>query len=334
MKKKKAVSLLSLVIVFLILAAGYGYWHWYVRPLALTVRTTLMVRPGEPLTTTASALVKKGVLYHSRDLIWLARLRQQADSIRAGEYEITPGETTASLLDTLVDGRVVLHRFTVIDGWTFSQLIKKIEANPLFDHTLKGLSASQVMTRLGHPGQRAEGRFYPDTYKFPRGTSDVAFLKRAYRLMHHYLDIEWQHRDKKRALPTPYKSLILASVIEKESGDDAELPRIAGVFMRRLRKHMRLQSDPTVIYGMGDAYNGNITYRDLRTDTPYNTYTRFGLPPTPIALPSRAAIHAAMHPANGKALYFVSKGDGTHQFSATLVEHNRAVRRYQLNKGH
>jgi UPF0755 protein len=269
-------------------------------------------------------------LYQADDLVWLARIKGQAGNIRAGEYAVPPHATTASLLAKLVSGKVVLHSFTIIDGWTFHGLLKRLEADPLITHTLEGLSDAEIMSRLGHSGEQPEGRFFPDTYKFPRGISDVRFLDRAFRMMQRHLRSEWQHRDPDMSLGSRYKSLILASIVEKESGKPSELPRIAGVFVRRLRRGMRLQSDPTVIYGLGKAYKGDITLKNLRKDTPYNTYTRNGLPPTPIALPSLAAIHAAMHPARGDALYFVSKGDGSHQFSATLAEHQKAVRKYQL----
>lgn len=317
-------------LLLAVVAAAFVYWRWFVRPLPGGGPATVIIQPGQSLRASAVKLEQQDVLYRSWDLVWLARIEGKATQVRAGEYAIPAQATTATLLDKLVGGNVVLHKLTVIDGWTFDQLVSLLEHDPLIKHTLTGLSDAEIMATIGHAGEKPEGRFFPDTYKFARGTTDVALLKRAYDLMHQRLQNAWSHRDPEMSLDSPYKSLILASLVERESGAAPELPRVAGVFVRRLRRGMRLQSDPTVIYGLGDAYDGNITRRDLRTDTPYNTYTRRGLPPTPIALPGRAAIEAAMHPARGKALYFVSKGDGTHQFSATLAEHERAVRKYQL----
>lgn len=330
---KRLAGIAGAVIALAIIAAGFFYWRWFVRPLPPASQTTVVVEAGKPLSATAAALKQQGVLYQPWDLVWLARIEGKSTDVRAGEYAVPPHATTASLLDKLVSGTVILHSFTVIDGWTFHELLTRLEADPLLEHTLKGLSDAEVMARIGHPGEQPEGRFFPDTYKFPRGMSDVTFLRHAYDLMQQHLREAWAERDPDMSLDSPYKSLILASIVEKESGKLSELPRIAGVFVRRLRRGMRLQSDPTVIYGLGKTYDGDITYNDLRTDTPYNTYTRRGLPPTPISLPSLAAIHAAMHPARGDALYFVSKGDGSHAFSATLAEQRRAVRKYQLDGG-
>ncbi|HET6725238.1 MAG TPA: endolytic transglycosylase MltG [Gammaproteobacteria bacterium] len=328
---KKVIVAAVVLIVLLGAGAGVLYWRWVVRPLPPSGQAIVIVKPGTPLSVTAATMQRQGVLYQAWDLVWLARIEGVSTNVRAGEYAVPAHATTASLLNKLVSGDIVLHRFTIIDGWTFHELLKRLAANPLIKHTLNGLSDDEIMARIGHAGEMPEGRFFPDTYKYPRGTTDVAFLQRAYDLMHEHLHEAWLHRDPKMSLDTQYKSLILASVVEKESGAAAELPRIAGVFVRRLRRGMRLQSDPTVIYGLGKSYDGNITLHDLRTDTPYNTYTRRGLPPTPIALPSLAAIHAAMHPAYGDALYFVSKGDGTHKFSATLAEQRQAVKKYQLD---
>jgi len=202
----------------------------------------------------------------------------------------------------------------------------------VLQHTLVATDADTVMTALGHPDMNPEGRFLPETYYFPRGTTDVDFLRRAYADMQAFLQQVWAQRDDGLPLKSPYEALTLASIVEKETGVAAERPQIAGVFVRRLKKGMKLQTDPTVIYGMGDRYDGDIRFRDLRTDTAYNTYTRFGLPPTPIAMPGKDAILAVLHPADGKALYFVSRGDGSHHFSSTLEEHNRAVDRYQRKR--
>ncbi len=291
---------------------------------------TFTVEPGTPVSKLARELQQRGAVRNGRYLVWLARLEGRASSIKAGEYEIAPNTKPEALLDMLVSGRVKLHSLTVVEGWTFHQMLNEVEHSDVLRHQLEGLSDAQIMARLGKPGEKPEGRFYPDTYRFPRGTTDVAFLKRAYETMSRRLAQEWKDRDKNLPLKTPYDALILASIVERETAVPEERSRIAGVFVRRLERGMRLQTDPTVIYGMGKSFDGNLRLKDLRHDTPYNTYTRAGLPPTPIALPSGASIHAALHPAPGKALYFVARGDGTHQFSDTLKEHNRAVIKYQL----
>ena len=219
-----------------------------------------------------------------------------------------------------------------MEGWNFKQVLAAVSGHEALKHTLKGLTDGEIMARLGHPGEHPEGRFYPDTYKFPRGTTDAAFLERAYQSMSRLLAEEWGKRDPDLPLKTPYEALILASIVEKETGVADERSEIAGVFVRRLRKGMKLQTDPTVIYGMGDNFKGNIRRRDLKQDTPYNTYVHTGLPPTPISMPGSAAIRAVLHPAPGKSLYFVARGDGSHYFSKSLAEHNRAVRKFQLKK--
>ena len=232
----------------------------------------------------------------------------------------------------MVVGDVISHRFTLVEGWTFRQVLAAIGENETLRHTLEGLPEKEIMRRLEYPGERAEGRFLADTYQFPRDSTDLALLARAYDAMQTFLQAQWRNREPGLPLKDPYEALILASIVEKETAVAAERPQIAGVFVRRLQKGMKLQTDPTVIYGIGEKFDGNIRRRDLTRDTPYNTYTRNGLPPTPICMPGRAAIEAVLHPAPGKTLYFVAKGDGTHYFSATLEEHTRAVRKYQLRK--
>jgi UPF0755 protein len=223
---------------------------------------------------------------------------------------------------------------TLVEGWNFREVLEAVREHPVIVDTLPAeATASDVMALLGHPDEHPEGRFFPDTYLFPRDTTDVQFLMRAFERMETILEDEWEQRAAELPLKDPYEALILASIIEKETGRADERTEIAGVFIRRLRKGMLLQTDPTVIYGLGDSFDGNLRRRDLEADNPYNTYRRAGLTPTPIAMPGRDAIHAALHPADGDALYFVAKGDGSHQFSATLGEHNRAVRRYQLKGG-
>lgn len=320
-----------LLILLAAVLAGLVIWRGYFNPVVGGSRAVdVEVTPGASLREVAAELHRQGVLPQPLDLVWLARLRGDAQSLRAGEYLVPPGTNVAGLIDLLKSGKVVLHSLTLVDGWTFRQVMQAVDGNPALKHTLAGKTDAAVMAALGHPGESPEGRFYPDTYQFPKGTSDLAFLERAYRDMAAQLQSAWQTRAAGLPYQTPYDALILASIVEKETAQPQERGEIAGVFVRRLQKGMRLQSDPTVIYGLGDAYTGKITYKDLRTDTPYNTYTRNGLPPTPICLPSLASLQAALHPTPGDALYFVARGDGTHQFSATLAEQNAAVQKYQI----
>ncbi len=290
-----------------------------------------VIAPGTSLQGFADDLHRAGILPHPHYLRWLARWEGKSQSIQAGEYLFAPAITPRQLLEQAASGAVMQHSLTVVEGWTFAQLLEALRQNEIIEQTLNGLDDAQIMARLGHPDQHPEGRFLPDTYHFPRGTSDVAFLQRAYQTLETRLDEEWRQRDPGLPYRTSYEALIMASIIEKETALPEERAEIAGVFVRRLAKGMRLQTDPTVIYGLGSRFDGNLKRRDLASDSPYNTYMHAGLPPTPIALPGLASIHAALHPAPGNALYFVSRGDGSHEFSATLEAHNKAVRRYQIN---
>jgi len=293
----------------------------------------LLVQPGMTLRSITEELSQQGLLTHPKYLVWEALWQGNANRIKAGEYELQPGLTPLQFLDKLVQGKVLQRTLTIIEGWNFTELMNAVRSNHYLAQTLeKNLTQDAIMARLGYPGQHPEGRFYPDTYHFPRGTTDVAFLQRAYSTMEQILADEWKQRDEGLPYETPLEAVILASIVEKETGKPEERKRIVGVFVRRLKRKIALQSDPTVIYGMGTSFTGNIRRSDLTTPTPYNTYIKRGLPPTPIAMPGKAAIHAALHPAPGKELYFVAKGDGSHQFSATLREHKRAVARYQLRK--
>jgi UPF0755 protein len=260
----------------------------------------------------------------------LAQQMDVAQKLQAGEYRIGANTTPRALLQAVADGKVVQYRFTILEGTRFRDVRLALAAEERLVSTLTGLSDSDVLARIGATETHAEGLLLPDTYFFPRGFSDLDLLKRAYWAQKKVLEGAWQQRQSNLPLADAYEALILASVIEKETGKAAERPLIAGVFVNRLRQGWRLQTDPTVIYGLGDAFDGNLTRAHLETDTPYNTYTRFGLPPTPIALPSSAAILAALQPEKTDAMFFVAKGDGSHQFSRTLEEHNRAVREYQL----
>jgi UPF0755 protein len=289
------------------------------------------MKSGMNLTRLLKQLHNDGIISKPNYIQWYARLTGKANTVHVGEYELQAGDTPRDFINTLLSGKVVQYALTVVEGWNFKQLMDAINHNPHLEHKLTGKSNEQIMQLLGYPGEHPEGRFLPDTYNFPRGMSDTEFLQRAYKAMELFINREWPQRDTDLAINTPYEALILASIVEKETGLASEREAIAGVFMRRLVKRMRLQTDPTVIYGMGDQYKGNIRRRDLLQDTPYNTYRRHGLPPTPIAMPGREAILAALHPKEGDELYFVSRGDGSHYFSSTLEEHNKAVIKYQLN---
>lgn len=276
-------------------------------------------------------LRKRGISA-AKPLYWraLGRELEVSGRLHAGEYALTPGLTPRDLLLRMAAGQVVQHRFTIVDGWTFRELRLALAGEPGLQVRTQGLADDDLAHQLGIQDGRPEGWFLPETYAWVKGDSDLDLLKRAHAAMRKALDKAWASRDADLRLATPYDVLILASIIEKETGVAAERTLIAGVFLRRLKFNMRLQTDPTVIYGMGAAYDGNIRRRDLDTDTPWNTYTRDGLPPTPIALPGVPALEAAVHPAPGDVLYFVARGDGSHEFSPTLDAHNRAVQKYQL----
>lgn len=328
-------KLLGLIILLGSFASAWVYMDYqdFVRsPLPLHGKTLhYELKPGTSLRGLADMLAARGLIRHPDYLVWLGRRMGVAQHLQVGEYDFPPKTTPRSLLARIAEGRVVQYPLTIVDGWTFRQLMARVRSSPVLVHTLKGLTPRQIMARLGSPGQSPEGWFYPDTYQFPRGTTDLEFLARAYHRMQHALQKQWRERAPNLPLKTSYQALILASIVEKETAVPGERAKIAGVFERRLARGMRLQADPTVIYGLGAAYNGDITARDLTRYTPYNTYRIAGLPPTPIAIPSLAAIHAVLHPAPGKALYFVARGDGTHVFSRTLAGHDRAVERYLLH---
>ncbi|MDT8408607.1 MAG: endolytic transglycosylase MltG [Wenzhouxiangellaceae bacterium] len=290
----------------------------------------VMVRPGQglgPVTATLERLKLARPGWHWRVL---GRLHQPR--IKAGEYRIEAGTSPRRLIDDLTAGKVVRHRFTIIEGWNLSRLRREISKDSRLVQTLGNAADEELMRRLGCEGCFAEGRFLPETYQFLRGDRDLDLLARSYRAMSSELDQAWRRRDPDMGLESPEQLLVLASLVEMETMHDAEREQVAGVFVRRLKLGMRLQTDPTVVYGLSDDFDGRIRLVHLRSDHPWNTYTRHGLPPTPIALPGKASIHAAASPADGDALYFVARGDGSHHFSATLAEHNRAVARYILGK--
>lgn len=303
---------------------------WLAQPLRLSAPSLeLEVERGASPRGVAQAVVEAGVQTDARLLYYWFRLSQQDRQIRAGNYELTTGVTPRSLLQKLVRGEESLRAITFVEGWTFRQVRAQIARDEFLKHDTQQMTDAEIMTALGKPGVAAEGMFFPDTYTFAKGSSELAVLRRALHAMERRLDEVWAQRTPDSPLKTPYEALILASIVEKETGRSTDRGQIAGVFANRLRIGMRLQTDPTVIYGLGEAFDGNLRRRDLQTDTPWNTYTRAGLPPTPIALPGKESLLAAVRPESTKAYYFVARGDGSSHFSATLDEHNRAVNRYQ-----
>ena len=321
-----AAMMLTALLVFQLKRFQYGAIELEAGP------STFLIRSGSNIKSISQDLARAKIINDPWLFILLAKVRGLETRVRAGEYQIHAGLTADELLEKFTRGNAIQYQLTIIEGWTFRQMLAAIAADPIIEKTLQGKTDEEIMVLLDLPGQHPEGRFFPDTYRFPKGTSDLDFLRRAYQVMDNHLQREWSQRAPDLPLQSSYEALILASIIEKETGAGFERPLIAAVFIERLKRNMRLQTDPTIIYGLGDDYDGNIRSRDLKKNTPYNTYLNAGLTPTPIALPGLASIHAALHPAPGDALYFVSRGDGTHQFSATLDEHNAAVRRYQLNQ--
>lgn len=290
------------------------------------------VPKGASLARIARDMQAAGLIDNARYLEWYGRYTGQASKIRAGEYRLETGMSPDELLGLLVSGKPVTYSLTLVEGWNIRQVRAALAAHPAIRQTLGELGNDRLMEKLGRPGEHPEGRFFPDTYHFNRGLTDEQFLRRAMAKMDEELNAAWEARAESVPLQSAYDALILASIVEKETGKASERREIAGVFARRLDKNMKLQTDPTVIYGMGENFDGNIRRRDLREDTPYNTYVHKGLPPTPICMPGRGALRAAVDPLPGETLYFVATGDGAHVFSKTLKAHNAAVRRYQLKR--
>jgi len=320
-------------VLALLIAAGTG---WFMRkelrrPLGVPETGYVLDIPsGSTLKGVTSQLAKDEIISHPWVILAYARVAGLDAAIKAGEYEIAAGETPLGFLDKVVTGRVKLHSLTVVEGWTVRDLLRAVRKHPAIQHTLGDEGPELLVEAYSLPGGHAEGWFFPDTYHFPRGTTDIEFLGEAHRKMKAVLERAWAARAADLPLRSPYEALILGSIVEKETSLDRERPRIAGVFIRRLRNGMRLQTDPTVIYGLGEQFKGDITRRHLTQDTPYNTYTRSGLPPSPIAMPGESSLLAALHPDDSGALYFVASAerDGSHVFSSTLHEHNAAVRKY------
>ncbi|MET0292563.1 MAG: endolytic transglycosylase MltG [Steroidobacteraceae bacterium] len=335
---KRRLRLALVIVIVLGAIAIFGYLQLQraaTEPGPATADARVIVPAGASLRTALRQLESQGYLRDPRLFeIFLRCCRNgvgaAAPAVKAGHYLVTAGARPLDILQQLVDGRVILEQLTLVEGWTFTQWRAALDAHAEITHTLAGAKDAEIMAALGAPTQFPEGRFAPDTYRFSSGTSDLDILRMAWLAQQRVLDEAWSSRESGLPVTTPDEALVLASIVEKETGLAAERAQVAGVFTNRLRKGMRLQSDPTVIYGIRERYDGNIRRSDLIADTPYNTYTRTGLPPTPIAMPGRDAIQATLHPAVGDALYFVATGDGSggHTFSATLEAHNQAVQRY------
>lgn len=321
-------------ISLLAVGGGWGLFNQYRHtPLAgVEAPRVIEIVPGEGFSTITRKFQAQGIIGSRWPFMVLAALQGRTTRIRAGEYRLSPGITPQGLLDQVVKGEILLHRLTLVDGWTFRQVRGAIAGHPGIRQTLTGVADDAVMGALGAPGLSPEGQFFPDTYLFPRGTSDLRLLQQAHHRLQTELAAAWAARQSDLPLTSPAELLTLASLVEKETAMGSERPQIAGVFVRRLRLGMPLQTDPTVIFGLGAAFGGNLRRQDLQMEHPYNTYRNAGLPPGPIALAGRPALAAAAHPAPGDTLYFVARGDGSHVFSSTLDAHNRAVDCYQRNR--
>jgi UPF0755 protein len=329
----KLLRWFSVLALLAAAAMAGGAWWWLNRPLPLSSDTVeLSIEPGTTPRAIADAWVRVGVRAHPRLLYEWFRWSGQARFIRAGSYEITRGTTPRALLRKMVQGDVTMSAVRLIEGWTFKQFRAELSHAESLKPETAGMTEAQIMAALGEPGVAAEGRFFPDTYTYDKGSSDLAVLRRAHRAMKKRLDEAWAQRAADTPLRSPADLLTLASIVEKETGLPADRPKVSAVFLNRLRAGMPLQTDPSVIYGLGDAFDGDLRRRDLAADGPYNTYLRTGLPPTPIAMPGRASLWAVVKPEPIKALYFVSRGDGTSEFSNDLAAHSRAVNKYQRRR--
>jgi len=329
------IKLIKLMFLIGLLAVvGFSVWlyHYAKTPLNLPPQAQeITIKPNSGLKSIANQLVAQQVIPDAQSFVILGKLLRKEPYLQAGDYTLNKNVTPYQLLLSLNDGKATQGSITFIEGKTFKQMRARLAKKDSVKNTIADLSDAEVMRVVGKGERHAEGLFFPDTFYFNRGTTDIVILKRSHESMQDKLTKAWANRASGLPYKNSYEALIMASIVEKETGKASERPMIAGVFLNRLRIGMRLQTDPTVIYGMGDNFDGNIRRKDLSADTIYNTYTRDGLPPTPIAMPGLASIEAALHPEKTKALYFVGKGDGSHAFSNSLVEHNRAVAKYQLN---
>jgi UPF0755 protein len=327
--------LLRLLGLLLAAALGFLGWMGYFATQPLVLQTSPLdftVKASSTLRSASRQIEEAGVAMPAWQFTLLARTLGKAAEIKAGSYEVAHGVTPMKLLEKLTRGDVTQAEVVLLEGWTFRQMRAVLDAHASVRHDTAGWSELQIMEKLSVDGP-AEGRFFPDTYLFAKGSGDLDILKRSYRQMDRILLAEWEGREASLPYKSPYEALIMASIVEKETGKSQDRTQVASVFLNRLKRGMLLQTDPTVIYGLGEKFDGNLRKRDLLADGPYNTYTRPGLPPTPIAMPGLASVQAALHPARTEMLYFVARGDGTSQFSRTLEEHNRAVAKYQLRKG-
>jgi UPF0755 protein len=323
-------KLAALGVIGLIAAAGYGAWYATTPVRAAALPVEFEIPAGIGLRGAARRLEQAGIEVRRVPFELLARLLGTTQDIKAGYYRISSPMSPLEILDKLERGDVVQSEVVLVEGWTFAQFRAALDASGALRHDSRGLADAEILARIGATEGHPEGLLFPDTYLFARGSSDLAVLRRAYRVMQEHLGREWAQRAPDAPFKTPYEALIMASIVEKETGRAAEREQIASVLVNRLRVRMALQADPTVIYGLGESFDGNLKKVHLKTDGPYNTYTRHGLPPTPIAMPGLASLRATLQPAKGDALYYVSRGDGTSEFSRTLKEHNRAVAKYQL----
>jgi UPF0755 protein len=327
------IKKLILALVVLTVAAVVAFSHWAKQPITSGGKPiAFTVEPGSSVGAAAQQIAKAGAPVNPFLLSLLARVTQKASRIKAGSYELKPGTTPRRLINQLVRGEFAQEALTIIEGWTFRQMRAAVNANTGLKHDSEKLSDAELMKKIGAEEESPEGLFFPDTYLFAKNSSDLQVYKQAYGALKNHLDKAWEGRAAGLPYKTPYEALVMASIVEKETGQKSERTMIAGVFVNRLRTGMLLQTDPTVIYGMGDKYAGDIRKKDLETDTPYNTYMRVGLPPTPIALPGLESLNAALAPAKTDALYFVARRDGTSHFSSNLDEHNKAVNRFQRNQ--
>jgi len=321
----------ALLIVLLLVVAAAWLVRFAITPVDVPASArTLLVKKGRSLMGLSSELQSAGVLSERWSFLWMGRLLGRAGDIQAGYYVLPARITPYRLLEMIANGEVTEAQITFIEGWSFAQLRAALDAYPLIEHDTALLSDREILRRIGAGETHPEGLFFPDTYRFAPGSSDVRILAQAYQIMRARLNALWQTRAPGLPYASPYEALIMASIVEKETGLESERTMIAAVFVNRLRRQMRLQTDPSVIYGLGARFDGNLRKRDLEADSPYNTYMRGGLPPTPIALPGERALEAALRPAPSKALYFVARGDGSSHFSDNLEDHNRAVRKFQV----
>jgi UPF0755 protein len=330
MRYKLTVGISLAVLAFLVWL-GIDYYNALNKP-AVQYDLVVEIEKGDSFAAITRKLLAQNIAINPFWFKAIAFQKGMLSNLKAGEYKLTPGLTIPQILTIIAEGRAIKYAITFPEGWSLKEILQAIGQTPNLQKSLPNLTVAEISSQLGISEQNPEGWFFPDTYYFEKKASDVSILKRAHKKMQDVLQEEWEHKDMDLPYKEPYEALIMASIVEKETGAKSERATIAGVFTRRLIKGMLLQTDPTVIYGMGDKYKGNIKANDLTTPTPYNTYVIQGLPPTPIAMPGRDAIHAALHPDKGNSLYFVAKGDGSHQFSETLAEHNRAVNSFQKHK--